>query len=68
MFVQPLLPWKSNNYYSETVFVALVIQHVKHMHCIILSSVDSLKILKICPVGAKLFHADRWMDRQTWQS
>jgi len=24
--------------------------------------------MKICPVGAKLFHADRWTDGQTWRS
>jgi len=23
--------------------------------------------MKICPAGAKLFHADGWMDRQTWR-
>jgi len=24
--------------------------------------------MNIHPVGAALFHADGWMDRQTWQS
>jgi len=24
--------------------------------------------VKIHPVGAELFHADRWTDRQTWCS
>jgi hypothetical protein len=39
--VQPLLEWKSSNYYIlwVCVFVALGIQHVMHMHHIILSYV-----------------------------
>jgi len=24
--------------------------------------------MKICPMGAELFLADGWMDKQTWQS
>jgi len=24
--------------------------------------------MKICPVGAKLFHVSGWTERQTWQS
>jgi len=24
--------------------------------------------MKICPVGAELFHADGWTDRQAWRS
>jgi hypothetical protein len=39
MFAKPLLPWKSSKYYTFRVSVALVIQHVKHMCYIMLSSV-----------------------------
>ena len=39
MFAKPLLPWKSSKYYTFCVSVALVIQHVKHMCYIMLSSV-----------------------------
>ena len=35
----PLLQWKSSIIYSECVFVALGIQHAKHMSCILLLSV-----------------------------
>jgi hypothetical protein len=44
MFVKPLLPWKSSKYYTFRVSVALVIQHVKHMRYIILSSVACMAL------------------------
>jgi len=38
------LLWTSSVTYSECVFVALVIQHAKHMHHVLLSSMASLAL------------------------
>jgi len=42
MFAKPLLLWKSSKYYTFRVSVASVVQHVKHMCYIMLSSVASM--------------------------
>jgi hypothetical protein len=42
-----------NMAFSEFVFVALLIQHVKHMCCIILSSVDCLAVPELSALSHK---------------
>ena len=43
--MQPLWQWKSNNYYSESVFAALATLYAKRMRRIILSNVAPLAAL-----------------------
>jgi hypothetical protein len=53
--------WKSNKYYitySECVPVALVIEHGK------IKNPQISNFMKVYPVGAELFDADRQTDRQ----
>ena len=42
--MQTLLSWENNKCYITCVSVALVMQHMMRMRCIILSSVDSLAV------------------------